>query len=260
MRLRAGSGAAFSADVELPVSAQALAAAYSLLIGVLIGLLYDVNRAWRFEYRSSMSAAVADTLFCVCAACVLFVFSMGALDGRLRLSMLFCAGAGWGVYWLTLSRRVLPAARLLVKNWVKLLHSMGSHLSIIRNCSELKKTSFQNSGLGLKCILTGVRPFAPEQLKGAQAVKHGRAGMITLLAAADPHRVRSGGSGQRRSGDRQIRRTRQERPRRKGFRELEEANCELEARLNRGRADKNERNRSARQGEAGTTLPGTRTG
>ncbi|HIS44827.1 MAG TPA: spore cortex biosynthesis protein YabQ [Candidatus Scatomorpha merdigallinarum] len=201
--------------MELPVSAQALAAAYSLLIGVLIGLLYDVNRAWRFECRSSMSAAVADTLFCVCAACVLFVFSMGALDGRLRLSMLFCAGAGWGVYWLTLSRRVLPAARLLVKNWVKLLHSMGSHLSIIKKLLRIEKNIFSKLGLGFKMYINRRKTIRAGTTEGS-ASREARKGRYDYSSGSGrPHRVRSGGSGQRRSGDRQIRRN-EERPRRKG--------------------------------------------
>ena len=203
MRPRAGSGAAFSVDVELPVSAQALAAAYSLLIGVLIGLLYDVNRAWRFECRSSMSAAVADTLFCVCAACVLFVFSMGALDGRLRLSMLFCAGAGWGVYWLTLSRRVLPAARLLVKNWVKLLHSMGSHLSIIKKLLRIEKNIFSKLGLGFKMYIDRRKTIRAGTTEGS-ASREAREGRYYY--PSDSGRsggIRTGGPGRRRRGKRE---------------------------------------------------------
>ena len=47
----------------------------------------------------------------------------------------------------------------------------------------MKKISFQNFGLGLKWLTTGAGT-AQEKMKGARAVKHGRAGMITLLAAA----------------------------------------------------------------------------
>ena len=92
--------------------------------------------------------------------------------------------------------------------------------------------------MGLKCILTGVRPFAPEQLKGAQAVKHGRAGMITLLAAAALTAYALAGLASVGAEIDRYGETRSALAER--VRELEEANCELEARLNRGRADKNE--------------------
>ena len=91
MRWRAGSGAAFSADVELPVSAQALQAAYSLLLGAALGVLYDLNRAFRRACGRAWLRSVWDAMFCLAAAWGLFAFALGEGEGRLRLFMLCCA-------------------------------------------------------------------------------------------------------------------------------------------------------------------------
>ena len=69
-------------------------------------------------------------------------------------------------------------------------------------------------------------------------MKHGRAGMITLLAAAALTAYALAGLASVGAEIDRYGETRSALAER--VRELEEANCELEARLNRGRADKNE--------------------
>ena len=91
---------------------------------------------------------------------------------------------------------------------------------------------------GLKCIVTGVVATAPEKKKGARAVKHGRAGMITLLAAAALSLYALAGLA---AAAAEIDRYSETRDALGGEVEaLENSNAQLEAKLRQGRAEKDE--------------------
>ena len=101
--------------MELPVAAQALQAAYSVLAGALLGLVYDVFRALRRAAVRRWAHSALDALFCLAAGFFLFFFALAWGDGRLRGFMLCCLAAGWGVYLLTFSRHVSAILETIVK-------------------------------------------------------------------------------------------------------------------------------------------------
>ena len=100
----------------------------------------------------------------------------------------------------------------------------------------MKKVSFQKSASALTSESTKARSGAPENTKGAQAVKRGRAGMITLLAAAALSLYALAGIVAARAEIERYSQTREALSAR--AQELEEANAGLEELLRQGRADR----------------------
>ena len=85
--------------VENAVSVQTIEFLYSALLGIGIGVLYDIIRLIRF-YMSDSRVVVAlfDVLFWVSATISLLVFVLTVSDGRMRWYVLFGAFAGGFVY------------------------------------------------------------------------------------------------------------------------------------------------------------------
>ncbi len=101
--------------------------------------------------------------------------------------------------------------------------------------------------------MTGAKLFPPEKLKGARAVKHGRAGMITLLAAAALTAYALAGLA---SAGAEIDRYSETRDALAAkAQELEEANSELEGMLRQGRADKDGTIEALARERLGLTYP-----
>lgn len=189
--------------MELPVTAQALQAACSLLFGAAVGLLYDFNRALRRECRRGWMGAAADAVFCLVAAGALFAFAMAALDGRLRLAMLCCAAAGWGVYLLTLSRPVGSFFSSVVKSLGKMLKRMGARLAIIKKIKKIEKNIFSKLRIRFKMVNNRRRHGAGKNEGSTR--REARKGRYDYSSGGGrPHGLRSGGSGLRRGGDREI--------------------------------------------------------
>ncbi len=86
---------------------QSLRLLLALLLGAGTGLLYDVLRPIR-RASGKVAAAILDALFCLLAGTGLFLFAMGAGDGRLGQWELCAALLGFLAYLHFLSRFILP--------------------------------------------------------------------------------------------------------------------------------------------------------
>ena len=89
--------------MELPVTTQLAQAAAALLLGGVLGVLYDVFRALR---RWAGLEALWDLLFGLCALPALFTLGLAG-PGGLRLFVLLAALLGASVHFLILSPAVL---------------------------------------------------------------------------------------------------------------------------------------------------------
>lgn len=93
---------------------QALALALALLLGVLTGVCYDFFRPLR-RNSGKLWAAVQDVLFCLVAGGGLFIFAMGADNGRMGLWELTAVLIGFLLYMHTLSGPILAFFTVLFR-------------------------------------------------------------------------------------------------------------------------------------------------
>lgn len=80
-----------------------------LLLGAALGLIYDGMRTLRRNWRLPGLAFLLDLLFWVGTAAGLFALTLLRDDGQVRIYHMAAVALGGGLYFLTLSRLVLPA-------------------------------------------------------------------------------------------------------------------------------------------------------
>ena len=91
------------------VAAQMAIFGQGMLLGVLLGLVYDGMRTVRRNSRLRVLAFGLDLLFWLGATAALFALTLLRDDGRVRIYHMAAVLLGGGVYFATLSRLVLPA-------------------------------------------------------------------------------------------------------------------------------------------------------
>lgn len=110
---------------------QALALALALVLGMLTGVCYDFFRPLR-RRSGRVAAALQDALFCFIAGGGLFLFAMGAENGRMGVWELTAVLVGFLLYMHTLSTPILAF-------FTAALHTLEK---IMRSCKKiLKKTA-----------------------------------------------------------------------------------------------------------------------
>lgn len=101
--------------MELPVTAQAVQFGLSALLGVGLGLVYDLLRALRRHIRKL--TALLDAVFCLTVLCALLLLALYVGHGQLRVFMIPGVALGATAYFLTLS----PLAVRLFEGFWRLL-------------------------------------------------------------------------------------------------------------------------------------------
>ena len=88
------------------------------VLGVLLGVVYDVFRSLRVHFRfRKTAAAILDSLFCLITLAAFLLLMLCWTDGRLRLYLLLGVCAGFFAY-----RKLISA--VILKGLLRLL-SMG---------------------------------------------------------------------------------------------------------------------------------------
>lgn len=134
------SGRGFSADMEIELTKQAAALGAAIVLGLLLGLIYDFLRPFR-RRASAPAAACIDVLFGLCSGSAVFLYAMAAPGGRLGLWELSLTLLGFLVYTWTLSDRVYR----LTDGVYSLVRRLVLYLeNIMKKFRNLTKLFFQN--------------------------------------------------------------------------------------------------------------------
>ena len=94
--------------MHVDIAGQAAVFGLSLLLGAALGLVYDGMRALRRSLKLAWLAFLLDLLFWLGATTALFALTLLWDDGQVRIYHMAAAALGGGLYFLTLSRLVLP--------------------------------------------------------------------------------------------------------------------------------------------------------
>ena len=91
------------------VTAQAAVFGQGVLLGALLGLVYDAMRTLRRSIGWKILAFVLDVLFWLGVTAALFALTLLRDNGEVRIYHMLAFLLGGGLYFVTLSRLVLPA-------------------------------------------------------------------------------------------------------------------------------------------------------
>lgn len=100
--------------METSLRAQTLSLLPALLLGMGLGLLYDLLRPPRSRL-GPLPAALLDLLFALCAGAAAFLNALASSGGRLGIWELSCSLAGFLFYLDTLSPLLLPLLERLFR-------------------------------------------------------------------------------------------------------------------------------------------------
>lgn len=108
--------------MEVSVSAQTAELLYSALLGVCLGVMYDVFRIFRrWLGRGRFMTALFDGLYWLAAFCALLGFVMTVSGGVVRWYVLIGAFCGGFVYMCTFSRLIFCGMDIIIKLLIRLL-------------------------------------------------------------------------------------------------------------------------------------------
>ncbi len=147
MRSRPGADCWPGCSPEMGTSpaGQALVLLLSLLLGIALGLLYDLLRPPRRE-GGALLRALLDLFFALAAAAAAFVNAMGAGNGRLGLWELSATLLGFLLYLHLLSPGLLPLLEQPYRVMRSTIQLLKKEAKKLRECA---KKSFQTRKNGL---------------------------------------------------------------------------------------------------------------
>lgn len=129
--------------MEQSFAVQSTAFLYSLPLGAVLGVIYGIIALLRKTLNLKKGTVIAlDITFMLLCAVSIFYFSLGFLDGYIRVYVIFGAGLGFFIYRLTIGRllqrilnpillwlkRIIVAIFTKIKNIAKKLLKIGYHI------------------------------------------------------------------------------------------------------------------------------------
>lgn len=103
---------------------------YSILTGILAGIIYDVLRAFRYSRKAGQKLKyIEDLLFWFIVTIFFFIFSVRSSDGILRGFLYIGFFAGGTLYFLTGSKYIFP---LFHKIFKLIIQSINEIIKIVR--------------------------------------------------------------------------------------------------------------------------------
>ena len=129
--------------MEQSFAVQSTAFLYSLPVGAVLGIIYGIIALLRKTLNLKKGTVIAlDITFMLLCAVSIFYFSLGFLDGYIRVYVIFGAGLGFFIYRLTIGRllqgilnpiiswikRIIVAIFTKIKNIAKKLLKIGYHI------------------------------------------------------------------------------------------------------------------------------------
>lgn len=146
--------------MDLSLARQTVEFILSAVLGAGLGFAYDIVRLIRGNTKAGVILSVADFLYWIFAAAVVFWFAMTVQDGELRIFSALGAMIGAVIYFLVLSRLVLAVGfavtgflrRILRMIFTPLKKAGRGTAKFIKKVAEKRKKHFQSAKK--KCIIT----------------------------------------------------------------------------------------------------------
>lgn len=89
---------------------------YSCLLGLGLGILYDVFRIIRMLInKRNITIFLQDIIYFIVSGFVTFIFVLGINEGQSRFYILAGEGIGWIVYHITLGEKIYHCSENIVK-------------------------------------------------------------------------------------------------------------------------------------------------
>lgn len=89
---------------------------YSILTGIIAGILYDIFRAFRYTWKARKNLKyIGDLVFWFLVTIFFFLISLRILDGILRGFLFIGFFAGGTFYFLTISKYIFPIFKRIFK-------------------------------------------------------------------------------------------------------------------------------------------------
>ena len=105
--------------MEQSFAVQSTAFLYSLPLGAVLGIIYGIIALLRKTLNLKKGTVIAlDITFMLLCAVSIFYFSLGFLDGYIRVYVIFGAGLGFFIYRLTIGR-LLQRILNPILSWIK---------------------------------------------------------------------------------------------------------------------------------------------
>ena len=105
--------------MEQSFAVQSTAFLYSLPLGAVLGVIYGIIALLRKTLNLKKGTVIAlDITFMLLCAVSIFYFSLGFLDGYIRVYVIFGAGLGFFIYRLTIGR-LLQGILNPILSWIK---------------------------------------------------------------------------------------------------------------------------------------------
>ena len=136
------------------VSGQLQVFGLSVLLGVGLGLVYEVFRLLRLAFFSQKTVVfVQDVLFSLTALVSTFVFVVAVNEGQLRFFLLIGELCGFTVYYFTLGALIFHLSSLIIGTVRKMLSFLLSPLKKALDRRASKKESRKNKKIQKKITL-----------------------------------------------------------------------------------------------------------
>ena len=95
--------------------AQVLVFVYSMVLGILLGVTYDVFRSVRMIINSkNIAVFIQDVLYFILSGVITFLFVLGVNSGDSRFYILAGEGIGWIVYHVTIGEMIYKCSNMIV--------------------------------------------------------------------------------------------------------------------------------------------------
>ena len=124
---------------------------WSILTGVILGILFDLFRGLRWEGIRNVWVYIQDVIFWIVTAIIIIVSAFLINKGELRGYMLIGYLLGAGFYMLLFSHYILGALKFINKKIRNLFQSMGKAMKKVCESSN-KKVSSQASNISNKML------------------------------------------------------------------------------------------------------------
>ena len=103
--------------MQQSIASQVFVFMYSLGLGVLLGITYDIFRIIRMIINSkSIAVFIQDVLYFIISGVITFLFVLGVNSGNSRFYILAGEGIGWIVYHITIGEIIYRSSNRIVKN------------------------------------------------------------------------------------------------------------------------------------------------